>query len=81
MDHRDDVESAGLDGCRGQRAAKRVGIARAAPLHVEPRHHRAISLAHLREPIAEVAGDDDEDAGAFAHEVRDHCFHPRRARS
>ena len=40
--------------------AQRVGIAGAAPLDVEPRHRRAVALAHLRQPIAEVAGDDDE---------------------
>ena len=38
--------------------AQRVGIARPAPLDVEPRDRRAVALAHLREAIAEVAGDD-----------------------
>ena len=59
--------------------AQRVGIARAAPLDVEPRHRRAVALAHLRQPIAEIAGDDDEHLRASADEIRDGGFHPRRA--
>ena len=59
--HRHDVGRRRL-----QRAPQRVGIARPAPLDVEPRDRRAVALAHLREPIAEVAGDDDERARALA---------------
>ena len=68
-----------VDRACGERAAECVGIARAAPLDVEARHRGAVALAHLREPIAEVAGDDDQHARALAHEVGDDRFHARRA--
>ncbi len=66
-------------GARPSAARSAVGIARASPLHVEPRHRRAVALAHLREPIAEVAGDDDERARAVGDQVRDGRFHAGRA--
>ena len=43
------------------------------------RHRRAVALEHLRQPIAEVAGDHDERARAGRGEVGDRRFHPRRA--
>ena len=66
---------------RVERAAERFGIAGAPPLDVQPRHVRAVPLAHLRQAIAEVSGDDDERARAFSNQVRDDGLHPGRAGS
>ncbi len=70
-----------LSGRRLERFPQRVRIAGPSPLDVEAPDGSAVALAHLRETIAEVAGDDDERAHAFAHQIGDRRFHSRGARA
>jgi hypothetical protein len=56
-------------------------IAGAPPLDVKPLDLGSVTLEHLREAIAEVAGDDDGGLRIRPGHVRHRCFHPRCARA
>src|SRR5438105_5030744 len=58
---------------------ERFGIAGPSPLHLEAIDNRAVPAAHFGEPIAEVAGHDDQDARAGLDEIGDHGLHSGRS--
>ena len=70
VDHCDNVEL-----LRANSRAQGVRVARAAPFNVQSFDGRSVSFTHVREPFAEVSGDDDEDACAVGDEVRNARLH------
>ena len=64
---------------RGERLADGAGIGRLAPLDVELRHVRAVDPGDLREPVAERADRDAEDAVAGRQRVDDRGLEPAAA--
>src|SRR5947207_15627202 len=76
MNERDDIRTA----CR-ERLSQLVWVARAPPFHVETGDGCAISFTDLRQPIAKVTSDDDDDAGRGLYKVGDRRLHPTRPSS
>ncbi|MNC86661.1 hypothetical protein D3C83_23340 [compost metagenome] len=76
MNAGDQIELAG-----GESLAYRGGIDGAAPFDIEAGHRAAVAPAHLREPVAEIAGDDRQHRRLVAHEIGDEGFHARGARA
>jgi hypothetical protein len=68
-------------GALAQELADGVGIDRAPPTDVQPVQDGAVPRQHVRQPVAEVAGDNAERTFAGLDEIGDHRFHRRRARA